>query len=242
MKKIIKFISNRPWLTQESASKPEPILKNIPYWYRDAQRYASQPSGEPWIGLDGGKVLTWKSCPAIYDIMGSGYVYKTPCDIEFYLNDSGVISAKVLDETYLDFIHARSPMPDFKVPLGYHENHFAWWSDWAVELPKGYSAIYSQPFNRFDLPFITTSGVIDNDKVNLPGTMPFFMSKEWVGILPAGTPYAQIFPFKREDWQSEIVMEDPQEMYQKNALNSFKYRKPNGGIYQREVWERRKYE
>jgi hypothetical protein len=242
MKKIIKFISNRPWLTQESASKPEPTLKNIPSWYRDAQRYASQPNGEPWIGQDGGKVLTWKSCPAIYDIMGSGYVYKTPCDIEFYLNDSGIISAKVLDENYLEFIHARPPMIDFKVPLGYHENHFAWWSDWAVELPKGYSAIYSQPFNRFDLPFITTSGVIDNDNVNLPGTMPFFISKEWVGILPAGTPYAQIFPFKREDWQSETVIENPQEMYQKNALNTFKYRKPNGGIYQKEVWERRKYE
>lgn len=242
MQKIIKFISNRGWLTEESPSKPGPTIKNIPDWYKNAHRYAIMPDGNPWIGPDGGKVVTWKACPALYDIMGTGYVYKTPCDIEFYINDFGIIAGKVLDDQYKDFLHVRSPMPQFSVPLGYHENHFAWWSDWAVELPEGYSAIYSQPYNRFDLPFITTSGIIDNDNVSLPGTMPFFISKEWTGVLPAGTPYAQIIPFKREDWKSETIIEDSAKLYEKNMANSFKYRKPGGGVYQKDVWQRRKYE
>lgn len=242
MSKIIKFISNRSWLNTDSTSKPTPTVKNIPDWYRDADRYATKPDGEHWIGPDGGKVVTWKACPAIYDIMGTGYVYRTPCDIEFYINDFGTISAKVLDDQYSDFVHQRAPMPQFEVPRGYHSEHFAWWSDWAVELPSGYSALYSQPFNRFDLPFITTSGIIDNDKVHLPGTMPFFIAEGWTGILPAGTPYAQIIPFKREDWKSEVIIEDPRLMYEKNMANSFKYRKPGGGVYLRDVWQRRKYD
>lgn len=242
MKKIIRFVSNRAWLNGESPSRPNTAVKNIPAWYRDADRYAMMPNGDYWIGPDNDKVVTWKACPALYDIFGTGYVYKTPCDIEFFIDSSNRISVKVLDDQYLDFVHPREKMPQFVSPLGYHENHFAWWADWAVELPPGYSAIYSQPYNRFDLPFMTTSGIIDNDKVSLPGTMPFFISKEWTGILPAGTPYAQIIPFKRENWKSEIIIEKPENLYNKNMENSLKYRKPGGGVYQREVWERRKYE
>jgi hypothetical protein len=240
-----KFVVNRPWLNDESPSKPGPALKTIPDWYRNADRFAMNPmTGKAWeMPNGGGKVPTWKACPAVYDIMGSGYMYKTPCDIEFYEDSTGNIHAKVLDEKNKDFIQDRMPMPQFEHPLGYHQKHFAWWSDWAVELPAGYSALYTQPFNRFELPFLTTSGIIDNDKVHLPGTMPFFIAKGFTGVIPAGTPYAQILPFKRENWESEVVTSfNPMEMMQKNQENSAKYRMPDGGVYQREVWERRKYE
>lgn len=240
-----KFIVNRPWLNTESASKPGPAIKTIPDWYRDADRFAINPmTGKAWeMPNGGGKIPTWKACPAVYDIMGSGYMYKTPCDIEFFEDANGQIQVKVLDEKNKDFIQERMPMPQFKNPMGYHEKHFAWWADWAVELPEGYSALYTQPFNRFELPFLTTSGIIDNDKVHLPGTMPFFIAKGFTGTLPAGTPYAQILPFKRENWESEVITQfSPMEMMAKNQENSSKYRVPDGGVYQREVWERRKYE
>jgi len=240
-----KFVINRPWLNTDSDSKPLPALKTIPEWYRNADRFAVNPiTQKPWeLPNGGGKIPTWKACPAVYDIMGSGYMYRTPCDIEFYEDAAGQIQAKVLDAKNKDFIQDRTPMPQFEHPLGYHEKHFAWWADWAVELPEGYSALYSQPFNRFELPFLTTSGIIDNDKVHLPGTMPFFIVKGFTGILPAGTPYAQIIPFKRENWEAEVVTKfSPVEMMAKNQENSSIYRLPDGGVYQREVWERRKYE
>lgn len=240
-----KFVINRPWLNAESDSKPLPALKTIPEWYRNADRFAVNPmTQKPWELPNGqGKIPTWKACPAVYDIMGSGYMYRTPCDIEFYEDAAGQIQAKVLDEKNKDFIQDRTPMPQFEHPRGYHEKHFAWWADWAVELPEGYSALYSQPFNRYELPFLTTSGIIDNDKVHLPGTMPFFIVKGFTGVLPAGTPYAQIIPFKRENWEAEVVTQfNPVDMMAKNQQNSSIYRLPDGGVYQREVWERRKYE
>ena len=243
MKQLIKFIRNRPWLTEDSSSTPKPTIKTLPDWYRKADRFALKPDGEHWQDpMVGGKVPTWKACPAIFDIMGAGYVYRTPCDIEFY-EESSQIKVKVLDPRKADFIQVRPPMPQFTAPMGYHESHFAWWSDWAVEVPEGYSVLYSQPFNRFELPFLTTSGIIDNDKVNLPGTMPFFVVKGFTGVLPAGTPYAQMLPFKRENWESKVDAETPLvTMSMKNQANSRKYRVPDGGVYQKEVWERRTYE
>jgi hypothetical protein len=237
----IKFVSNRPWLNKDSVSKPEPIIKSIPDWYRKADRFAKKPDGEYWENPGGGKMPTWKACPAIFDIMGTGYMLKTPCDIEFVQGDFGSISVKISDKKYQDFCSPRPPMPQFRHPDGYHENHFAWFPDWAVETPEGYSVLYSQPFNRFELPFLTTSGIIDNDKVNLPGSMPFFLVKGFSGILPAGTPYAQMLPFKREDWQSESVIEKSSLLQKKNESNSAKYRKPDGGIYKNEVWSKRTY-
>jgi hypothetical protein len=240
---LIKFIKNRPWLTGDSDSVPKPTIKTIPEWYRKGDRFAIRDdNGEYWKNpMDGGKIPTWKACPAIFDIMGTGYVYRTPCDIEFY-EESGQIRIKALDQPNQDFIQNRFPMPQFKAPMGYYENHFAWWADWAVEVPEGYSVLYTQPFNRFELPFLTTSGIIDNDKVNLPGTMPFFVVKGFTGIIPAGTPYAQMLPFKREDWDSEVDAEiSTLDMMTKNQINSKKYRVPDGGVYQKEVWSRRTY-
>jgi hypothetical protein len=244
VKQLINFIRNRPWLTEESDSVPKPTIQTIPDWYRKADRFAVKPdTGEYWQDpMVGGKIPTWKACPAIFDIMGTGYVYRTPCDIEFY-EENDIIKVKILDDKNRDFVQVRPPMPQFISPMGYHEFHFAWWSDWAVKVPEGYSVLYTQPFNRFELPFLTTSGIIDNDQVNLPGTMPFFVVKGFTGILPAGTPYAQMLPFKREDWHSEVDADiSHMKMSMNNQANSMKYRVPDGGVYQKQVWTRRIYE
>jgi hypothetical protein len=204
--KKIKFVANRSWITADCPSRPGPIVKTLPDWYRNADWFVpDRATGKPAEAPDGGgKMPTWKACPAILDVMGTGYTYKTPCDIEFAEDTSGDIHARVLDTRYENVLQDREPMPQFFHPRGYHQKHFAWWPDWAVELPEGYSALYTHPIDRFELPFLTMSRIVDNDKVHLPGTMPFFMFKGVRGILPAGTPYAQIIPFKRDHWESEI--------------------------------------
>jgi hypothetical protein len=240
--KIIDFISNRPWLTKESKSKPVPISKSMPQWYKEADRFANMPNGEYWVGPDKGKIPTWKACPAILDILTTGYSLVTPCDIEFFLDDAGQIDVKIEDPMYKDFATRRTPMPQFRHPEGYYNYHFAWMPDWAVKVPEGYSVLYVAPFNRYDLPIMTVSGIIDNDKVNLPGSFPFFVQQGWTGVLPAGTPYAQLLPFLREDWKSEITIPTSSQMMNHNIENSKKYRVPDGGVYQKEVWTKRLYE
>jgi hypothetical protein len=240
--KTISFVSNRYHLTKESHSCPKSIVKTIPDWYKKADIYAINPqTQEPWINpQDGGKIPTWKSCPAIFDVMTTGYVLTTPCDLEFY-NGENRIMVKINDLNCKDFVDTRNALPQFVHPMGYDENHFAWWIDWGVCVPEGYSVLYTHPMNRFDLPFISTSGIVDNDKVHLAGTLPFFVFKGWTGIIPAGTPYSQLIPFKRENWQSNVSIEDPTKIYDKNIKNSTKYRVKNGGVYKNEIWEKRSY-
>lgn len=243
MSNKIEFIANRPWLNKDSKNKPQPVIKNMPNWFREADRFAKNPvTGEFWIGPDKGKVPTWKACPALFDIMATGYTLVTPCDIEFFINKNGTIDFKILDLKYKDFCSTRPPMPQFEHPDGFYRDHFAWFPEWAVKAPEGYSVLYSSPFNRYDLPFMTVSGIIDNDKINLPGTMPFFIKDGWTGVLPAGTPYVQLLPFKRENWESDFTFPDQNTMIKNNVDNSKKYRVPDGGIYKNQVWSKRTYE
>ena len=97
------------------------------------------------------------------------------------------------------------------------------------------------PMNRFDLPFLNTTGVVDSDNVHLLGTFPFFIAEGWEGTIPMGTPYLQFLPFKREDWEHKIETIDQSKMYGK-IMESLKfYRQPDGGVYKNKVWSRREY-
>jgi hypothetical protein len=251
---VAKFRSFRPWLNKESISVPVPTQEVIPKWYKDADRFAKMPNGEyykapkevcpfpkPGTKDDYGKIPTWKACPAILDAFMTGYTFKTPCDLTFFKNSKGTIDVKVDDIKFKDFCSARPAMPQFEHPKGFYKNHFAWMPDWGIELPEGYSALFMTPMNRFDLPFINTTGIVDSDKVHLLGSFPFFIADGWEGTLPAGTPYLQILPFKREDWQHEIDILNQSEMYDKMVNNASFYRQPDGGVYKSKVWTKREY-
>ncbi len=252
---LIIFRSFRPWLNNESNSVPLPTHKTMPKWYKDADRFAIHPITKDYYKAtkevcpfprqgttdDYGKIPTWKACPAIMDGFITGYVLRTPCDITFFKDKYGKIDVSVSDEKHKDFCTRRQPMPQFEHPQGYYQEHFAWMPDWGLEVPEGYSCLYMTPMNRFDLPFLNTTGVVDNDSVHISGSFPFFVIKDWEGTIPAGTPYMQILPFKREDWTHEIEILQQKEIYDRMMDNIKLYRQPDGGVYQNDIWTRREY-
>lgn len=251
---LILFRAALPGLDKESPSVPSPTQSQIPEWYKDADRFAKMPNGEyykapkgmcpypkPGTTDDYGMIPTWKACPAILDAFITGYVFKTPCDITFFKDKYGKIDVKVENQKYKQFCTKRTPMPQFHHPEGYYQDHFAWFPDWGIKLPDGYSCLYMTPMNRFDLPFLNTTGIVDNDKVNLSGSFPFFIRDGWEGTIPAGTPYMQILPFKRENWYHNIEFPSDREIQMEFFNNAKTYRVPDGGIYKTKVWSRREY-
>ena len=63
----------------------------------------------------------------------------------------------------------------------------------------------THPLNRNDLPFITISGIVDgNFAISADGNVPFYIKNNFEGIIPQGTPIAQLIPFYRQNWFFKI--------------------------------------
>jgi hypothetical protein len=60
---------------------------------------------------------------------------------------------------------------------------------------------------RDDLPFYSLPSIVDTDRHPAPVNFPFFLRKDFTGILESGTPIMQIIPFKREEWKSEVLLD-----------------------------------
>lgn len=79
-------------------------------------------------------------------------------------------------------------------------NIFKFINPYCVHTSPGSSCRFTTPINRRDLPFRLMEGVVDTDTFKAPVNFPF----EWLAgptqepiILEAGTPMAQVVPFKR---------------------------------------------
>jgi hypothetical protein len=227
----ITFHSNRPYNKNNDPLGPTPAKKNVPQWFSESSRY--------WFPEEK-DTLSFKACPALVDVFVSGYMLRTPCDI-YMTKDSSGLTIQVTEPGYEDFCGSRPDMVGFPKPNGF-DKHFHWYPNWMPGLEQGYSALYTQPMNRFDLPFITISGIIDNDKMNTPGLMPFFLKEGFEGLIPKGTPFVQIFPFKREEWDSEEKMYSLEEIHERHNYQANMFRVPEGGAYKKKIWSRKRYD
>lgn len=146
------------------------------------------------------------------------------------------------------FCAIRGPESGFPTPPGYEDTHFFWTTQWFPKIPEGYTALFTHPLNRFDLDFLTISGFVDCESFNNAGRMPFFIKKGFEGVIPAGTPYTQIIPFKNEKWKSEIIDYSPEEIknnYAKDNLNSYESEMPQhdeDSHYKQKFWLKKEYE
>ena len=70
---------------------------------------------------------------------------------------------------------------------------------------------------------------------------PKFFYLLLLGVIPKGTPYLQIIPFKRDDWEAEYIHHSPTEIHNRTIENSNKFRTVEGGVYKKYFWSKRKY-
>jgi hypothetical protein len=239
MSKIIKFtpvpiIGN---LSPE-IELPMPVSgsKVIPEWYAKSERFLGEVK-KPVI-----KNYGWnnglKTCVPFLDGITAGYMMLTWTDIQVTPIDENSSEMTWLSQP--DPIRLRNKELGELIPrpAGHSNDHFAWISQWGVELPKGYSLFVTHPANRFDLPFTTLTGFMDADKAFTAGNLPFFLKTGWEGIIPSGTPFAQLIPVKRDSWtskkgSSENVKNAIQQAYDGLSVTS--------GMYKKKLWTKKEY-
>ena len=191
----------------DNIDKPKPASHFLPEWYKKLQSYvvgAKKPDGH------GKNTATAKKCMPLFDSITSGYIITSAADVYVSVRDG----SPWFEWPSLDMIsfHPIEQAPEHPSATG--KSYPKWVNPWTIETPKGYSVLVTQPLHR-DLPFTILSGIVDTDKYTAPINFPFVMNDPlFEGVIPAGTPIAQIIPIKRDSWkmsfggESDIIKQD----------------------------------
>jgi hypothetical protein len=227
--KIIRFFSDR---APDNVGQPTPIKEFLPEWYRQAETTYVEANGSEAAGL--------KKCAPYMDALISGYALVTPMDIFVSENEDG--SLKIGwngTQSTGNFIQERpkgsgATMPR---PAGHHPNHLIFSGFWGIKTPKGWSLLVTHPLNRHDLPFTTLSGIMDSDNFAASGNIPFFIKQGFVGVIPAGTPFAQLIPIKRAKW---AMVKNDKGLVDLEHIHGESARNPETN-YKKKFWVRKDY-
>ena len=233
MSKKIRFMA----MNKEVEAKfepPKPAKSYVPEWYKKAKRFRS---GKMQIlPNNNGINKDIKLCVPFLDALTSGYIIELPNDLLIQRSSDGVGFFWNEQPGSIE-VRPKDMAVTLPRPSGHDPDLYAWHTWWAVIVPPGYSVLYTHPLNRFDLPFVTTSGVVDADGFSLGGELPFFLKEGFEGVIPAGTPIVQAIPFKRQDWDSEVIPSE--ESFVK--AQTFKVAKFLHDGYKKVVWVKKSY-
>lgn len=209
---------------------PKPARNYLPDWYRNTKMFEG---GTPLINKFGGTNATVRACMSFGDSFMMGYMQETWCDILVHNNGD---SCEVVTSLHNPETITHRDQTTFKIPSEYYQSDLSWQIQWIPRLPDGYSMMYVHPMNRWDLPFQTVAGVVDNDTFNYEkvANYPFMIKRGFSGIIPKGTPFMQMIPFKRDEWNSSYEEHNP-----KNQILADRVHTKFWGGYKKLFWHRK---
>jgi hypothetical protein len=211
-----------------------PSTTVVPDWYKKIPL----TKNKEFYNKQEGFVPTVKLCVPFLDAMTNGYMVKLTNDL-YVKNDGGV--------PFIGWPGGVKNTPSLRpnttneniVPHGHFSTEFLWNMAVSFVVPKGYSFLFTHPLNRHDLPFTTLSGIVDGNFVmSSKGNVPFFIKDNFEGVIPQGTPIAQIIPFRQDHWKSK----KESGLIKISMLNSNSSGSVFKGWYKKTFWAHKKYE
>ena len=180
--------------------QPQPASKFVPDWYKNMESYVGgnkKPTG------GGNTDATVKRCMPVFDAITAGYIITSPADVYVSIKEE----KQFFEWSTLGLIsfHPVEQAPEH--PARNQHAYPKWNNPWAIKTPKGYSVLFTQPMHRESV-FTILPGIVDTDTYTASVNFPMVINDpNFEGLIPKGTPIAQVIPFKREDWQMEIGSE-----------------------------------
>lgn len=196
--KNIKIIFT-PTVNIDKSLYPEPASKNLPDWYKKTPSYIN--GEKKFKVIEGFGNQTIKKCLPFFDAMTAGYLIKSHVDI-FIENRDGEKAFYWPNYHEVISFHANSQSPNF--PDNYTNPFPKWNIPWSIKTDTGYSCLFINPMNNSNKYFEIFSGIVDTDQYINEINLPFILNENFEGIIPAGTPIAQVIPFKRNSFKMEI--------------------------------------
>jgi hypothetical protein len=211
--------------------QPQPAFKFVPDWYKNMESYVSKerkPDGK------GGTPATIKRCMPVFDAITAGYIITSPADVYVSIKEE----KQYFEWSTLGLIsfHPIEQAPEH--PMRNQHAYPKWMNPWAVKTPKGYSTMFVQPMHRESV-FTILPGIVDTDTYTSPVNFPMVINDpNFEGLIPKGTPIAQVIPFKREGWQMEIGSE--KELKEQHSITQ-KLQTKFFDRYKSMFWSRKEY-
>ena len=188
-----------------NAVPPVPAKDTLSKWYKDLPQFYG---GKPHI-KDGMANATVKACMPFYDAMVSGYVQTAWQDMsfEFKVEPNGDETIIYNSPSQPPAFSVRDGEPAIKLSNAFYPFEFVLHPPYYPQVPKGWSILLTQPLNSFNSPLQFTSGIMDSDQFthSESGNLPFYVRRDFNGIIPKGTPLFQMIPIKRESWKHELT-------------------------------------
>ena len=233
--KIIKFATSgqQHGSMLEHSPTPVPAKNLIPEWYKETKNIKPDSA-------ENAMKKNVKDCMPFLDTLMSGYIWTLPTDVYIERVPGKEAEPRITRNPEISFIDTRSALQSGKmsVPDGCYDTHFVWKHPLHIKTPSGYSLLVTHPLNRHDLPFVSLSGIVDSDRTTWrPGNYPFFIKKNFEGLIPKGTPVLQIIPIKRDNW----VSEDDKHLLDSWSKDSYEVSSILRGWYKKSYWQRKSY-
>jgi hypothetical protein len=186
-----------------SDNQPKPSISQFPNWFKKMPPFTNNEKKFNFK-QSGAINVTVKWCNPFMDSLSAGYMLILENDL--WVEKRGEEHFFIWRAGGDDYVttHHKDQVPAEIIPDGYNPQPYKFRNDWSIKTPSGYSALFMHPLNRTDLPFIVFSGFVETDGYQKPVHIPFVIRKDFEGIIPAGTPIAQVLPVKREPWAHKI--------------------------------------
>ncbi len=209
--KSIKFEAVAPWVL-EHTPKPVVAKSTLPDWYKNLIPFADLSKNNAITK----PLATMKRCQPLLDMYSAGYILSTWSDIFIGKNQNG--HSTYTFEGQIPVITEHDPQQIGSMPIPSEYETFVWkWTNlWSIQTPKGFSSLIIPPTSEVNPSFRILPAIVDTDSPLPPINFPFFLQKGFTGMIPKGTPMAQIIPIKRENWEAEYVI-----LPEKESLSRF---------------------
>ena len=184
-----------------------PASKMRPEWYSKLR---------PWVGEPHQSYPTIKKCMPVNDFIQGGYIVPNPVEQQFNIAPRPDTGVQGFSREYPGGWTIQAPQEGHEheqCPVqvnGAKRDYITFSVPWRIETPPGYSCLIMSPFYFFEERFKLFPAIIDTDTIDVSwNNWPGVMLKSQFTLAP-GEPLAQVIPFKREDWEMELEVNEDQ--------------------------------
>ena len=193
----------------EVRQKPYPASKELPDWWKQMPPYSTHDNK---LTLNPYPTITVKKCAPTLDAITAGYIVPLWADV-MVSQENGLPLIKWTTQEQVFDIWAPSQVSTYEISDGFSPTIFKYHHGWTIKTPPGWSCLITHPIAYPNLPIRAISGIVDTDNFETDINTPILVKNNFEGIIKKGTPMFQIIPIKRENWESDFVLEKPNQFY-----------------------------